>query len=312
MPFNSKWFQLKSVSIFLTIVFTTSYSLAETVISTTDLITLPYDQNVISLKADSLIPEQWLNLNNTQFIGQSIARRIFEKYEKYQDKEKTISFSFFLNSQVQLAFPVQVIKSIQKSGFLNQHQIHYTTGVYNPSMRSEIENFLADLKIEPSYSNNSFPIEDFLRPKYAYLALTKPLLEFKPKVNTNHGNVFAVLKDEVKARSTFTPFDSFKSLSVSTNVWNNIRSTFYNNSISTDFTKYAEKNNYWEVQIWGALTFSDVQFFLVNCGNESLSKNELKNVLDAASIEKPKIPVYACGVNYPGGALKPGWEIIAR
>jgi hypothetical protein len=264
----------------------------------------PYDLNVTSLKADSVLPQHLLNMNNSQLIGQSIARRIFEKYEKNQPQETRIDFSFNLNSQVQLAFPAQLIKSIQKSGFLNQHQIPYSTGVYDPSMRSEVENWLADLQIESSTE------ADFLSPKYAYLALTKPLRQFKPEVNTNHGNVFAVLKNEVKARSTFTPFDSFTSTSFSTDTWNNIRSTFYHNSVSSDFTKYADKYNYWEVQIWGALTFRDVQFFLVNCGSKSLSKSELQNVLDAAHIEKPNIPVYACGVKYPGGALKPGREII--
>ncbi len=294
----------------LLLVFAGFNSFAETAAVNSELNARPYDQSIVSMKSADILPETMVRADNTQFIGQSLARRIFERYEKEsQAHPNQIPFSFYQNSQIQLAFSASIIKSIQKYGFLNQHQIPSTTGFYNPKMRAELEDNIADLQLENSYTQDRSSPLQLLRPKYAYLALKEPLRNFKPEVNSRHGNVFAVLKDEVKARSTLSPMDSFYLEQLPSEALNHIRATFYSHSVSPDFIKYAVHKGYWEVQIWGALTFHDVDYFLVNCGTETLTKDELKIILAAADSEKPKIPVFSCGMNYPGGALKPGWEI---
>lgn len=269
------------------------------------------NSRIIELADDAEVPPEIIANTESAVIGGSIVRRLYEKFggETLSDD---VNYDFFANAQLQLAFPPSVIDGIREKGFLNQHQFAMpnTTGLYDPDKRRKFEDYLSGLNIEKTYSTDPDARAHYIRPKYAFLALKEPLLNFTPVVSAAHGSAFAVLKDRVKARATITPFDSFSAYRLSKTDWNKVRRTFFSKSVPAEFTEAASENGYWEAQIWGALTLEDVRYFLVNCGSVSPTAGEIEKLVRVAGSLAPKIPVYECAdEKFPGGALKPGKQL---
>lgn len=254
---------------------------------------------------------------DSRAVGRSIAWRIHLLNEEGSDEFNPV-FDFFRDTEIQMAFPSGIVSKIVSASnsnvnrcFLNLHQVGHSTGFQKPHLRRSLEDNLAAMRLY-YYGDHSPAIKALVnevRPKYAYLGLKKRIADqdvAKIFTRSGHGNVYAVFKDEVKKRSTFTPFDSFRLLSDIGDIdlyerkdSKHIHSFYYRpNQLGFDPLQFGD--GYWEAQIWGRLCFVDVAFFLVNCGPQKIEKENLNLLIQTG------VPVYQCGTQtHPGGALKP-------
>lgn len=209
------------------------------------------------------------------------------KLERESDQLiKGQTFDFQKETRIVLQFSEKHIESISQKCFLNSHQTGNSQGVYTPEYRSQLEDEMIGSTLEPVYVHGLQNPVNKIRPKYAYLTFKKDAGELSSKYDALYGNVFAVIKDEVKSRSTFTPGDSLA-----------MRRTQGHGKIAHTFSLkknpgFKREGNYWEVQIWGKLCFSEVDKFLVNCpGMSKVSSQAFEK------LKKTGVPVAECSTD---------------
>jgi hypothetical protein len=229
---------------------------------------------------------------DTRLLGQQLAWQKHLTQEAGEDEVNPV-YDFYSDTEIQMEFSSHVIAKIKKNCFLNLHQLGSSGAVNNPIIRTEVEDTIAGYRLGKA---------DELRPKYAYLALKKPLAGFSgAQIRAGaHGNAVAVFKDQVKARSTFTPFDSFSIQEAFDTP--SFAHSFYYRPKELNFKASRFTYGYWEAQVWGKLCIEeDVEHFLINCGGAPVKPEELGEMLGTGK------PVYDCHPEkYPGGALRPG------
>lgn len=155
--------------------------------------------------------------------------------------------------------PASKLPSIAKYGFLNQHATLTTQGVYRIPDRFAAEQELAMARLPYSRKGKE------LLPKYALFVANRPDFGSFP-LPSRYGNVAVVFKKSVMKRTTWTYADS---------------SDFHfqagrfsrggaANPVLTHTALYRRKPedknkcvNYCEAQIWGGLTFDDVDYVMV-------------------------------------------------
>jgi hypothetical protein len=214
-------------------------------------------------------------------VAASLVARLHNEHEKKANAAKA-AYDYQLNGIIEMAFDDKYIDAINKNGFLNQHQVANSNGGHNPQLRANAEDKMLRVLLEPTYVDGGDNIVNTIRPKYSYLGFkiktySNQTLYFTP----SYGNVVAVLNDEVKDRSTFTPDDSLG---------------FGHNGEKNYTFEYRSRHPiddppgaYWETQTWGTITTSDVQYFLIGCPGARR--------LNDSSVEKLKaigLPIYQC------------------
>lgn len=254
---------------------------------------------IVQLSSGATVPKEFYRTHDSRAIAASIVARIHRLREK-KSSSTTVStslskddFQFWKDTEIQIAFWDQYAESIEKNCFLNQHQTFTSKGTLDHKTRAEVEDQFTELKLEEKVGDlgKADPVQ-WVRPKYAYLVFRsqKTPASYSHQYSEHYGNVFAVLHDSVKFRSTFTPEDS---LSMHPN-WGrkseNVSSFFR----SKDPELKVIIASYAEAQIWGSLCFRDVAYFLVNCPNQNAVPPPTIDFLS-----KTGIPVYECVLENP-------------
>lgn len=195
-------------------------------------------------------------------------------------------FDFFHNSISMMAFDPQYFRQIIENGFRNQHQVGHTQGFDDNDSRAFREDLLLNLKLEINYnSTDRFRIQNEIRPKYAYGSFSKLENELKPSFLNQYGSVFAVFKPEVKSRTSFSNDDSLENFEGHMQ----FHTPYYMSSkLSSEFNRLGK---YYESQIWGKLTFDDVDYLLVNCPGFPKTSNEVIQILKENNLTTP---VFSC------------------
>jgi hypothetical protein len=193
---------------------------------------------------------------------------------------------------------------IREKGFLNFHQTGKSGGGKDATSRvlseSEVIGYQIGNTIEtegdgfsdgPGAKVKPGDASEAIFPKYAYLELTSDVKFENSKAYSAYGDVFAVLKSEVKRRTTWTIDDSVEARD---------RHLFTGQTLFGDQLPAAnrEKARYLEAQVWGELDLRDVSYFLVKKG----STQNLKE------LKKAGIPIYELRVETLGRYSAPTYS----
>lgn len=233
----------------------------------------------------------------------TIGNEIYQKYDskiialslihwirvkKGETTERPGDYDFLHDTRIAMAFNYKDFGAIRKSGFLNQHEVGKTGGIYSPNRRANLENGFLNLKMEPYYGSYGSQVHK-VRPKYSYLLLDKHRPDMGlTRMYSQYGNVVAIFDESIKRRATFTAGDS-----LDTNASFQSLYTFWYRSKNTLQLRSGE---YWESQIWGEIKVNEVDYFLVNCF-EPMTQAAIDD-LKSSSIE-----VYDCKTSYDGSKL---------
>jgi hypothetical protein len=243
---------------------------------------------ILQLRDGQTVPSDDYKKYSSDLIAASLVERMHDWDERAANVAQP-SFDYQSGTLLQMKFNDNEVTSILKSGFLNQHQIGHSDGLYSPARRAQVEDSLIGVHLESQYQPGVENPVNGVRPKYSFLAFDNdPDGQHYAHFSRDYGNIVAVFKDEIKDRTTFTPVDSL----VSVEHLGSVKSytTAYRSAqpikkitIAKDF------GDYWEAQIWGQLSVGDVSYFLVNCpGDQPVAASSL------ATLEKTNIPVYQC------------------
>lgn len=225
--------------------------------------------------------------HSADFDSRSLARELIIKKE-IKDMNRPVDpsapvYDFMNKSKIILAFNIKYLPLIKQNGFLNQFQVDHSVNM-DRKHRMLVEDQIIESKLKRSGSKNAK--EHYLRPKYAFLTLDldandKSYQEFNGQfgihITSDYGQIYAKIKDDVKERSTFTAGDSLYIFGSKTGDARTFKSTQ-----TTPKGAYY----YWEAQIWGELSLSDVDYVLVNCKNErgsieKVSAEEVQQLKDS-------------------------------
>ncbi|MEA9357799.1 hypothetical protein SHI21_16325 [Bacteriovorax sp. PP10] len=249
--------------------------------------------DILTLKTGDEVPKQIIQEKDSRTIGISLVARLKEKDKAI--KESKNSYDFYRDTEIQLAFSDKNFDSIRRGCFRNQFQTNSSKGFASRSKRQRAETILIGANIDGNAKVLTDPNDKShrIRPKYAYLVPTKPMEDVSPlSYSESYGNIYAVMKSDVKDRSTFTAQDSLKVIGQAIPL-----------NTKADYKEIRkDKTDYWEAQIWGDVCFSDVSHFIVNCPekiNYQVDSAKIKNynlVSDEtlAKMKETGIPVYQC------------------
>lgn len=199
-----------------------------------------------------------------------LAIELVQQLEKLKNGSPIERQAIQNNGKILIAFDESNIISIIKDD--NIYNAHYLNNL-NPddtyASRKESEDAIINKNIN-CYTNQ----EKLLRPKYAYFLPKSSRLH----LSDEYGNIFAMVKDHVKKRSTYTLEDSM-------DLKNKLNAhTFYQKKNLDNSLK-----SYMEAQIWGLLQLSDIEYLLINC---PFSK-KITNHMTINKIKKvSSIPLY--------------------
>ncbi len=212
---------------------------------------------------------------------------------------KGSEFLFSQNTIPMLFFKSSSLNSILKDGFLNQYQTNTSAGTLNFDKRFETESALMGLEFS-AQSDSQKEYLNFLLPKYSYLAMKfgkeKEKKFFIDGYSEQYGNVGAVLKPEVMARSTWTLSDSLQSYFRAKEPSPFDKDVFAKIFHIYTFLKQPTvelkmSGGYMEAQTWGPLTKDDIHYFVLSSG-AAKDKQTLKE------FSETKIPLYKIDFKY--------------
>ncbi len=192
-------------------------------------------------------------------VAENVVQRSVDEYAKAAQgtpqKEGT-KVDLWTEPEIQILFPSESLSTILKEGFLNQHQTEVSRGTYDPYERLLVESQMAQIHFDGEFERADFADPRLsLLPKYGLLALPPGRHpEILPDEDVGrYGDAVAVLKNEVKRRSTWTATDS-------KDRWGRIEPSALTGpaQIPHGLTRYLE------AQVWGPLDLRDVQEFRVS------------------------------------------------
>jgi hypothetical protein len=230
---------------------------------------------------------------DSRTIGRDLVAKLNEKNKAVKADKNT--YDFYRDTEIQLAFSDKNFESIRRGCFKNQFQTNTSKGFASRSKRQKAETILIGANIDDNTKVLTNPNDKshHIRPKYAYLIPTKPMEDVSPlSYSESYGNIYAVMKKDVKDRSTFTAQDSLKVIGKAIPL-----------NTKADYKEIRkDKDGYWEAQVWGELCFSDVSHFIVNCpekidNSKDSAKLQKYNQVTDETFKKMKetgIPVYQC------------------
>ncbi len=243
---------------------------------------------ILSLPQDAVVPHAIYGKYSVDAIATALVQRLHRLVDGRTDGAPF--FDFMGKTKITIAFDSKNLNSIMTGCFKNQHQTGTSRGMLAQATRASVEDHLLKLRLEDSYQSSPASIPNQIRPKYSYLSFQ----DFKAGMDSNtyldrYGNTVALIKDEVKERSTFTPDDS---LVVDDGTEGNTVRTFF----LLEKPPLGNEERYWEVQIWGTLCSQHVEAWLVNCPTSGTKK--LQTPASAiAELKATGIPVHQCEKN---------------
>lgn len=161
-------------------------------------------------------------------------------------------------------FPEEALPGILKSGILNQHQTGASLqgGANNAKRRALLEDGV--ISVEKNYNASKKNPNHYVRPKMVILDpsgvrpdLKRMVKEHGMNDGKQYGSLIAVLKDEVKERSTWSRGDSYGPAGTSS--WNPPPIE----SLRKDVFDIRRPRSYFEAQVWGELDLRDIKEFWV-------------------------------------------------
>ncbi len=188
------------------------------------------------------------------------------------------------NSEVLYVFSIADLSGIKQKGFLNGHQLRKSTWAESEPEHSisglSLREYLAERRNVENAMANAKPSAQ-RRPKYALIQFYDPVL-IKTVMAAGgtsagdregggidiYGSVAAVFKKDVRSRATFTLSDSLQlwgekatlnSLEVRANLF-----TFLEPKFIFDPKDRHWEGRYFEAQIWGDLSWDDVEYLMVD------------------------------------------------
>lgn len=177
------------------------------------------------------------------------------------------------------------IDRIIKHGILNQHQTGTSNGHLAQRVRAQIEDGFIGNPMEKVYSDDPTSPIHAIRPKYGILSFSPdkehPIVSFRPDA---YGELTAVLKDSVKIRTTYTPFDSKNrmALRVASYQGPGLVHSLTSQALFAE-ARESRQVDYVEAQVWGPISIADIKEFLVPPG---VDPSTLENLM------KTGVPVY--------------------
>lgn len=211
-------------------------------------------------------------------IAKALVSRIHQQELAFNLGLPEVKLDLKKNTDIILFFDRINLASVSENGFLNQHQILKSNSFYTPTLRKRVENTLAGLDLGAS------PEALQLRPKFAFLNIREPmeLADKKDYIERDYGAIGAVLKNEIKERSTWATADT--NMIVMRNIGYGARPLEMRKHHGTfereGFPMTSLDRSYYEAQVFGRLTFSDVEYFLVG------------NAVDAVHLQTIGKPIY--------------------
>lgn len=234
---------------------------------------------ILDMRDRETVPSEIYIKYDSRLIAASLVYRLHESREQ-QDNAFAPETDFKTRTVIQMRFPPELISSIAQKGFLNQHQLEHARGDVRRLGRAQTEDRMIGVRLENDYVESFENPVNFVRPKYAFLGFDRDANgeQHSAMENSRYGGAVAVFKDDVKNRATFAPQDTLGTSGRSTRTFN-YRST----------ERLALVDSFWEAQIWGKLTLSDVAYLLIDCPNEPKTPDTMLN-----SIKATGLPIYKC------------------
>lgn len=231
--------------------------------------TRPTAVEILTLKDFDAIPSSILETYDGRTIGEAIVQRINNKDSGFFGNDTLTRKPFDLMGGTSIQLHFSQTSSIVKNGFLNQHQTGTSMLEYDPDKRLAFEEVLSGLAWKPYQGTLLWHAVSSLLPKYASLDVADEQIKF-PNAPTQFPGLIAVLKDEVKFRSTFTNGDSLRTVQGERQDFlrkyrRDNQRTFSWNQIETGSKNpnYHPSSGYWEAQVFGPLDVRDVAYFIL-------------------------------------------------
>jgi hypothetical protein len=258
---------------------------ADSCVITDDVPVIP---EIAALKNGETIPPEISEQADPLVIARNLINRFHVRYEKPEVKDEdflTPRFEYYANHELHMAFSDKFAEAIARSGFLNTHQTGGTSGGCQNCQndRWQMEKTVIGLSLAWGSAANKTVL-----PKYAYVVPLFPSVKDGPtRYVSAYGNVIAVLRDEVKKRTTLTPCNP---LNEASKIWGECQPQTFYASYVDDPGLPNSLGEYMVAQVWGPLDYRNVRHFLVNCPElEAVSKRRI-----AALAKLSGLPVYGC------------------
>ncbi len=230
-------------------------------------------KGVVELADKEEISQEIYDEHLVNDIARAVIRRIRNQEIQFSEGLKVDEhkrLSVFNETDIILFFWDTDLTSIEEKGFLSQHLSGKSHGRFDNEYRREGEDNVTGIKL------GSGPQALRLRPKSA-LQNIRPETDLaikSMKITTQYGNIGAVLKAEVKERSTWTSSDSLAlgkgylgDIDYSGKSLVPYRGTFYRESLPCQSACF----EYYEAMVYGDIGISDVDYFLVETANLAAS-----------------------------------------
>lgn len=255
------------------------------------------------------LPDQVINQYSSKEIALSLVQRKFlldEVKNINNDDFNSPRINLFENLQIIMEIPSKYLSAIKKNGFKNLHQTGNSSAFKDTEMRIKRESLF--FKVKFSDKKHKDKIQEIL-PKYAYAIPFKDDNDLGPSYMAGYSDLVVVFKNKVKLFSTLTNDDSlFGSgglglLDVKGKGGFLPPLTF--TALNTDCRAFRNQclentsndKGYLEAQIWGPLTWKDVDFIVTGCYPSVISE---KKILDIVS---NTVPVYRCNPILKSGKI---------
>lgn len=204
-------------------------------------------------------------------------QKVIESVERENNRrappKSAVAVNFERDSDIIIFFHPKDTASIEKNGFLNQHESGKSSGFFDNALRSQVENSISDLDLSSLGSNS-------LRPKSALVLGRGSIRALGSSYNPVglYGGIGAVLKSHIKKQSLWTMGDS---LQVGQEIMHGrvskedlrlVRGTFSQNWMSQhkDLPETLRKPEFIEALIFGKFGFDDVDHFIVQYESSAL------------------------------------------
>lgn len=260
-------------------------------------------EEIYKIPEGGALSKSMIQKSTPEEIGYNLARRLDKNNQRIKALGKT-GFNPLKDSDLMMFFREENFTSISEKGFLNYHQVGFTRGDSTLGNRALHEDYILRLSIEAK-GYDSFIREKLMdlynkgqmdkkpivlrearlkspynriRAKYSYMVIRDLEMDIGDIVFRNqYGNYAALLKEEVKFRSTWTPTDSLAA---------SPKDIFTFQDERVDIKAYSSQDikYYFEAQIWGDVALKDVQAWLVP------ERANLKSDIIKA-MKKTKIPI---------------------
>lgn len=245
------------------------------------------------------IPDQIYNKYSSKEIALGLIQRkfLFEEVKNIRLSDfKVPRVNLFEDLQIVMEFPSKYLSNIMKEGFKNLHQTSHSSAFKDAEMRLKRESLFFKFKFTKGKHRDK--IHEIL-PKYAYAIPVSDKSDLGPSYMAGYADLIAIFKNRVKLFSTLTNDDSL----FGPGAWGlmdfNGKAGFLPpltftalnadcRAFRNECLKNTNDKGYLEAQIWGPLSWSDVDYIVVGCYQSNLSEASIVKTISGT------VPVYRC------------------